>query len=122
MRKQAHLNFITRLLLMVMLTVVGNAVHESAHARHSHVTVAGEMTLQPEISGSHQCPCAPLEQHNDCDGCDICVNCPCHAPLAIQPFQMSYNPIIMDLNRCDQFNFLPEVYLSLFVPPDSAAV
>lgn len=122
MRKKIPLHFFSRLLLLVMLTAMGNGVHESAHAMHAHVTAPREQALQPDISESHQCPCVPLEQHKDCDDCDKCVSCSCHAPLTIQQFQMSYNPIIMDLNRFDQFNFLPEVYLSLFVPPDSAAV
>lgn len=122
MRKQPSLNFFSRLLLLIMLTVMGNGVHESAYATYTHVTAAGECSSRTEVFESQHCPCAPLGQHNDCDDCDTCVNCPCHAPLAVQPFNIGYNPVELDLSRFDQFNFLPEVYLSLFIPPDSAAV
>jgi hypothetical protein len=108
---------------MILLTVTINGVHESAHAMQSHVTVASDQASASEISASHQCPCTPLEQHKDYDGCNTCVNCTCHAPLTIQPFQLSYNPSVLDdLYASAPFNFLPEVYLSLFVPPDSATV
>jgi len=122
MLKQIPLHFFSRLLLLAMLTVMGNGVHESAHAMHTHVTAARESASQPEISESHQCPCAPLEQHKDYDGCDTCVNCSCHAPLTIQPFQLSYNPSIMDnLYASDPFKHLPEVYLTKFIPPQNPA-
>lgn len=122
MRKQIPLIFFSRLLLMVMLAVMGNGVHESAHGMQTHVTAASDQASPSEISASHQCPCAPLEQHNDYDGCDTCVNCTCHAPLTIQPFQLSYNPSILDnLYASDPFKHLPEVYLTRFIPPQSLA-
>jgi len=105
-----------------MLAVMINGAHENAHAMQTHVAAASELASQPELSGSHQCPCAPTEQHKDCDGCDKCVNCNCHAPLTVKPLQICYNPIILDLVKFHQFNFLAEVYLSFFVPPDSATV
>ncbi len=123
MRKLIPLKFFSRLLLMVVLTVTINGVHESAHAMQSHVTAASDQELASEISASQQCPCVPLGQHKDYDGCNTCINCTCHAPLTIQPFQLSYNPSVLDdLYASAPFNFLPKVYLSLFVPPDSAAV
>ncbi len=122
MFKHVPLNFFSRILILVMLVVMSNGAHESAHAMQNHEAAANELVSQPELSESHECPCAPLEQHNDCDGCDKCVNCNCHAPLTVRPFQICYNPIILDLGKFHQFSFLPEVYLSLFVPPDSATV
>lgn len=117
MRKQTPLHFFFRLILLVMLTVMGNGVHVNAHAMHTHATAANKCTLPPELSESHQCPSAPHEQHKDYDGCDICCNCSCHAPLTAQPFQLSYNPMVLDLNTSDPFKYLPEVYLSKFIPP-----
>ena len=122
MRKFIHLKFFSLIVVVVMLTVTINGVHESAHARQDHVTAACDRAAHTELSASQHCPCAPLEQHNDYDGCDTCVNCVCHAPLTMQPFLLSYNPVILDLHISAPLNFLPEVYLSLFVPPDSAAV
>jgi len=123
MRKLIPLKFFSRLLLVIMLVVTINGVHESAHAMQSHVIASIDQASPSEISASHQCPCAPLEQHKDYDGCYTCINCTCHAPLTIQPFQLSCNPSVLDnLYASAPFNFLPKVYLSLFVPPDSATV
>ena len=112
-----HRKFISWVILVVMLTATIHCVHESAHAMQSNVAEADNQGLHSEISTPHQCPCTPLEQHNDDDGCDTCINCTCHAPLAIQPLQLSYNPIISNLSTSDPFKHLPEVYLSKFVPP-----
>ena len=117
MHKRIPLHFFSRLILLIMLTVMGNGVHESAHAMHTHAAAASECAWHPEISESHQCPSAPHEQHEDYDGCDSCSNCSCHAPLTGQPFQLSYNPMVLDLNTSDPFKFLPEVFLSKFIPP-----
>jgi hypothetical protein len=100
-----------------MLTVTINGVHISAHAMQSHVIDASIQASSAENSASHQCPCSPLEEHKDCDGCDTCINCACHAPLSIEQFQLSYNPIILDMSTSDPFKHLPEVFLSKFIPP-----
>ncbi|MFA7404018.1 MAG: hypothetical protein WC007_08490 [Pelobacteraceae bacterium] len=120
MRKLIPLKFFSRLLLVVLLTATINCVHESAHAMQSNVKMANDQSLS-EISSPHHCPCSPLEQHKDNDGCDNCINCACHAPLTVQHFKFSYNPSILDLQTSDPFKFLPEVYLSKFIPPQIQA-
>ena len=122
MRKRVPLKFFSWFLLVLMLTVTIDGVIENAHAMLSHVIAASDQTSPLEISASHKCPCAPLEQHKDYDGCDTFVDCACHAPLTMQLFQLSYNPSILDnLYASDPFKFLPEVYLSKFVPPQNQA-
>jgi hypothetical protein len=122
MRKRNHLKLFSWLLVVVMLTMTINGVHECAHAMQNQVSTADDRAPHSEISASHQCPCSPLEQHKDYDGCDTCISCSCHAPLAIQPLQLSYNPSILDdLYASDPFKFLPEVYLSKFIPPQNQA-
>lgn len=121
MRKTIHLKFISWVLLAVISAVTIHCVHESAHAIQSHVTAAGEHASDAEISAKHQCPCTPLEQQKDYDGCDTCSNCVCHAPLTIQPFHFSYDPIISYLSTFDPFKHLPEVYLTKFIPPQKQA-
>jgi len=108
-------------MLLVMLTMTINGVHESAHAMQSQMTTASDQASHSEISAHNQCPCSPLEQHKDYDGCDTCVNCACHAPLTNQPIRISYNPSILALLVSDLFKFLPEVYLSKFIPPQIQA-
>ena len=120
MRNFIHLKFFYWVLIVVMLTVTADGVRGNAYAMESHVA-AGDEASYTETSASHQCPCSPVEQHNDYDGCETCVNCACHAPLTIQPFKLSYNPSILDLQTFDPFKFLPEVYLSKFIPPQKQA-
>ena len=121
MQKHIPLKIFSWIILVLMLTVTIDGVHESAHAMQGHVTAAIDPASPSEISSSHQCPCFPLEQHKDYDGCDSCDNCACHAPLTMQQFQLSYNPVISDLSMADPFRYLPEVYLSKFIPPQKQA-
>lgn len=118
MLKTMPLKFISRLVLIVMLTVTINSLHESAHAMSGHDLTQNSPA---EMFAGHSCPCAPMEQHKDYDGCDNCINCVCHAPLTVKPFQLDYNPIIVELSASDPFKFLPEVYLSKFIPPQKQA-
>lgn len=119
MRKRIPLQFISRLLLMVMLTVMINGVHEGAHAIQRCVSAPLDQTLPSEISTTHQCPCSPFEQHDEYDGCDTCVSCACHAPLSTRQLEFDYNPTIQKLQTFDLFKDLPEVYLSKFIPPQN---
>lgn len=121
MRKKIPFKFFTRLLLLVMLTVTINGVHESAHALQNRVATVEDQDMHSALSVPHQCPCTPFEGHKDYDDCDACVNCACHAPLTVQPLKLVYNPVIVALNTYDPFKFLPEVYLSKFVPPQILA-
>jgi len=120
MRKLIHLKFYSFILVVVMLTVALHGAHESAHAMHSHVKTCDQVSL-PDIPASHQCPFSPDGQNKDYDGFDTCVNCSCHASQTIQPFQLSYNPIIISLGSSDPFKYLPEVFLSKFIPPQNQA-
>jgi hypothetical protein len=118
MRQFIHLKLFSSLLLFVMLTVTINGVLESAYAMQSSVNTSGSAF---ETTAPHDIPCTPFEHHQDYDGCDSCVNCACHASLTILPFDFDYNPILLDLSTSDPFKFLPEVYLSKFIPPQKQA-
>ena len=119
MRKLIPNKFFPQLLLLVMLTMTINGVFESAHAMQSHVAAADGQGLHSEASVLHQGPWTPLEQHKDNDGCDTCINCACHAPLTVQPYQLVYNPIILNLGSSEPFTYQPEVYLPKFIPPQN---
>ncbi len=118
MRKFIHLKFVSSVLLLVMLGVTINGAHESAHAMQSPVKSASSALDAPAPDDT---PCTPFEHHQDYDGCDSCVNCACHASLTIQPLQLSYNPIVSELQPYAPFRFIPEVYLSKFIPPQIQA-
>jgi len=117
-RNLIHLKLHSWLLLSIILTGMLIGVYESA-AMESHASSASAQAACCEISASHHCPCSPLEQHNDYDGCDTCDDCGCHAPLTTSPFRLSYNPIISDQTSIDPFKHLPEVYLPKFIPPQN---
>lgn len=114
MRKFVHLKFISSVLLLVMLTVTINGAHESAHAMQSPVNTA-HSALEGQVPDD--APCTPFEHHQDYDGCDSCVNCACHASMPVLSFKLGYNPVISDMNAFDPFKYLPEVYLTKFIPP-----
>jgi len=121
MRARIPLKYFSMILLLVTLTSAICGVHGSAYASPCHESVVHELTSPADTSASRQSPSEAPEQHDDFDGCDTCVNCACHAPLIAQSIQLSYKPSVRDnVTRSTPFNFLPEVYLSLFVPPDSA--
>ena len=108
-------------MLIVMMTVTICSVHAGAHAMQNGDSEASDQSSHSDVSVPHQCPCSPLDQHKDYDGCDTCFNCPCHAPLTVQPLQLSYNPIVINLNTSEPFKYLPEVYLTKFIPPQIPA-
>jgi hypothetical protein len=116
MRTLIPLKFISGLLMLLLLSVTIGGVHGTAHAQ---TQAAGADVHESAADGAttHHCPCSPLEQHTDDDGCDCCVNCACHAPLTIRPFQLSYSPLVQDLDPAEPFSHLPEVYLPKFIPP-----
>jgi hypothetical protein len=114
MRTSIHLKFVSSVLLLVMLAITINGAHESAHAMQKPIPSAST-TLESRTP--HAPPCTPFNHHQDYDGCDSCVNCACHASLTVKLFQLSYNPTITELQTADPFRFLPEVYLTRFIPP-----
>jgi hypothetical protein len=122
MRKHLPLNIISRLILLVLLTAIINGVCGNTHAMDSHASGPCSPTNYSDVTSPHECPCSPDGQHSDDDGCSRCVNCACHAPLIMNRFQLVYTPVIADLQIITPLTVLPEVFLSLFVPPDSADV
>ena len=120
MRIPLPLKFISRLILVVLLTAIINGVCGNAHAMESHASAPCTPAQYSDVTSPHECPCSPDEQHSDDDGCNRCVNCACHAPLIMNRFQLVYTPVIANLHIVTPLTVLPEVFLSLFVPPDSA--
>jgi hypothetical protein len=115
-----NLKFISSVLLLVMLAITIQGAHESAHAMQRPVNGTGS-TLENQAPHHDNTPCTPFEHHQDYDGCDSCINCFCHASLTILPINLGYNPVISDLQTFDPFRFLPEVYLTKFIPPQIQA-
>ena len=87
--------------------------HETTATMHGHDS-------QQDHDGT--CPSVPSQSHPSNN--HVCVDdcgCPCHAPLLSSPITLTYSHSFTYLHYTEQTRHIPEVYLSLFVPPDSAA-
>lgn len=117
MRRSMYLKYISWALLTVILSVTLLCVHDNAHAKQHQTIATAISAVHTELSSIQHCPCSPLEHDNDCDECDSCVDCACHAPVTIHQFQFSHHPIMALLTMIDPFKHLPEVFLTKFIPP-----
>jgi hypothetical protein len=67
----------------------------------------------------NDCPCSD-GQGSDC--CDANFNtCACHAPLG-QGLRFSYAPVVASQNFLELSWSLPQVYRTIFVPPQNPAL
>lgn len=64
--------------------------------------------------GSHACP---VDEHSIPGHCDSNCDCPCHAQLTADLFQIICSRQVVPLDIHEPFRALPEVYLPRFVPP-----
>jgi len=77
----------------------------------------------PSLTSIKSNPICPCNQNPDDDGlCGPCRYCACHASLIAQPIHLvcpsSQESLITPL---EPFKVLPEVYLSIFIPPQNIA-
>jgi hypothetical protein len=62
------------------------------------------------------CPCGD-EQGSHC--CDTgCCSCAFHSP-PVEVLQPGYAPVVVIARHTESFRMLPQVYLSIFVPPQN---
>jgi hypothetical protein len=88
--------------------------HGALNSLHEHDS--------PQVHDSN-CPCAPSPADSSRDHfCADDCGCPCHAPLRSTLLTLTYSGSSTYLDNADLIRHIPEVYLSLFVPPDSAAI
>ena len=69
------------------------------------------------------CPCAPSPSHSPSD--HFCVGdfgSPSYAPLPSMGFTLTHTRSFTYLYHAELTRYIPEVYLSLFVPPDSVVI
>jgi len=85
----------------------GKVYASSAHdSEQNHDSTRPDAPSPPNDPSDHFCT-------GDC-------GCPCQAPLSTSPVVVSYSPTFTYLYHAEVTRHIPEVYLSLFVPPDSA--
>jgi len=88
---------------------------------HENATVSSPHDTE-QIHDS-TCPCAPSPSHSPSDHfCTGDCGCPCQAPLPTSAPTFTRSSTFTYLYPAEISRFIPEVYLSLFVPPDSAAI
>lgn len=121
MRTSRPKKFFSQVLLLVMLTVMVNCLHNSVHAMTSHGTTESDRTVPSDCGATHHCPASPCEQHDEYDGCDTGGCCAGHAPLIARQLTCKYNPCMLELQPSDPFTLPPEVFLSKFIPPQILA-
>jgi len=91
-------------------------VHDTASAQHEH-------DMSPSHESESDCPCSPAPSHTPFDHfCTGDCSCPCQAPLSSSTLTFIHSPSFTYLYPTEITRHIPEVFLSLFVPPDSAAV
>jgi hypothetical protein len=87
--------------------------HGTANTSHAH-----------DLSQTHDsdCPCAPSPSHSPSDHfCAGDFGSPGYAPLPSLGITLAHSRSFTYLFHAERTRYIPEVYLSLFVPPDSAA-
>ncbi|GFO68270.1 hypothetical protein GMLC_18490 [Geomonas limicola] len=74
-----------------------------------------------EGAGDSHCPCSDRHDTEGCDSsCSCCSCCSYHAPLPL-PLAWPAGNAERSCRLSDPFQFLPEVYLPIFVPPQNCA-
>jgi hypothetical protein len=116
-------------LLLLFVTITGLVVSFGENVlcagerpgTHETADTSRELAMaQPHDS---DCPCGPLSPHAPSDHfCAGDCGCPCNAPLTSPALTFTYSRSYTYLYPAEITRHIPEVYLSLFVPPDSTAV
>ena len=88
--------------------------HETVNISHDHDT------QQMHGNKAHSDP--SRSQSTDDHSCLDDCGCPCHAPLLNVSVEISNSRPFTYLYHYEKTSYIQEVYLSLFVPPDSSTV
>jgi len=66
-----------------------------------------------------QCPCSDEQGSHCCDTASC--SCTFHSP-PVQGVQVNYSPVVIITRHSDSFWMLPQVYSSIFVPPQNRSL
>jgi hypothetical protein len=88
-----------------------------AHANLGQEIQGSALTVTVQESGvpCDGCPCTGTQ---DADCCENACPCCCHVPLA-QLVTIAYSPFVISLNHPEYHLTSPQVYLSIYVPPQN---
>ena len=100
------------IVLYLCIPVMGFAHVAVVNVAATEIGSIGAATGSPR----EQCPCSDEQGSRSCDtgGC----SCAFHSPPA-QSAQPSYAPVVIITRHAESFWMLPQVYLSIYVPPQN---
>jgi hypothetical protein len=111
-------NISIAVLLIVIYMALPSTLFAHSSSMEDDATALPSSAFSTSTSPCDSCPCSG-EHHSDC--CDTTSgNCVCHAPLG-QGFQLAYTPMIAIRNFRESSWSLPQVYHTIFVPPQNLA-
>ncbi|GFO63552.1 hypothetical protein [Geomonas paludis] len=121
MRNSFPVKFCSFLLLAVIFCTFLSGACDNAHALEGCGTAADCMQAASHVDRGCDTPDCPLQGDAGHDNCDFCCDCACHVSLSVGHFSLDYHPVFAALHTFDRFTFIPEVFLSKFVPPQLRA-
>lgn len=112
LRKYSSLFVIMAIFVMSMTILCRCATAVELFGTDTNVRSSASLGMVEE-----QCPFCPPHEHSTPDHGRSSCHCPGHLPLALDPVQAGYFSQATPFLAFDPFQTLPEVYLSLFIPP-----
>lgn len=125
--KSKSRRIIAMLLLFVAVTGIVISFSESVlcagelPGAHETVNISNDHKTQ-QVHGSSLPSDSPQSHSTNDHSCLGDCGCPCHAPLLSLPATLSISRSSTPLFHAELIKHIPEVYFSLFVPPDSSNI
>lgn len=122
MRSSVLKKMIAVMLLVALVAIAGNGrcfALDAGNSLQPSYGKAGETVLKSCCG--EETPCCPTDNDSASDHCGTCFSCPCSAPLSSHGALVSYAPLIASISFFEHHNAPPDVYLSIFVPPQILA-
>lgn len=73
------------------------------------------------FSADNHCHSCPDADQSETDHCASACYCSCHLPVTASGIRLRYSPLITADPEQENFTSPRDIYLSIFVPPDSLA-
>jgi len=109
-------NISVAVILIVIYLMLPSTLFSHSSYIGDDATAQSSSAFSTPTSPRDTCPCSG-GQHSDCCETTFC-DCACHAPLG-QGFQFAYTPMIAIQDFPESTWALPQVYRTIFVPPQN---
>jgi len=109
---------IAALFILLILVFATSPMCEAEHLKQSN-SVGVSQFEQIVFAADLHAPHATDFQSHPCGPCHSCTTCSCHAPISQSTSMPSRVPVVLVAAAHYPFQYLPEVYLSFFVPPQN---